>query len=88
MLRFSVVLFTTLCLLIGPVKAQQQVRLCFSVTGNLTCTVATSANKMPTGAGTGGAGTGVGGSLIRLCYVVPGSPFCQVVDAAHPLPVQ
>jgi hypothetical protein len=87
MLRLSVVLFTTLCLSLGPVKAQQQVRLCFSVTGAPFCTVVTSTNKLPTGAGT--VGNDVGRAVqIRLCYAVPNSPFCQVVDAAHPLPVQ
>lgn len=85
MLRLSVVLFTTLCLLLRPVQAQQQVRLCFS--GGPFCTVATIANPMPVGAGT--AGNNVGGApQIRLCYAIPNSPFCQVVDAAHPLPVQ
>lgn len=67
--------------------AQQQRRLCFSVTGAPFCTVVTSTNKMPVGTGTGGAGTGTAGQ-IRLCYAIPGSPFCQVVDALHPLPVQ
>ncbi len=88
MLHVFVAIFTTLVLSLGPVKAQQQVRLCFSVTGNLTCTPATVANPMPVGSGTGGAATGVGAVQIRLCYVVPGSPFCQVVDASHPLPIQ
>ena len=77
-------------LMLAPVQAysQSQVRLCFNVTANLTCTPATVANPMPIGAGTGGAATGVGAVQIRLCYAVPGSPFCQVVDASHPLPIQ
>jgi hypothetical protein len=90
MIKDFVVLFTTLCLLlaaVNPVRAQQQVRLCFNVTGSAFCTVATAANKMPTGAGTGGAGAGTA-PQVRLCYALPNSPFCQVVDAAHPLPIQ
>lgn len=86
-MKLLVAIFTTLVLSLGPVKAQSQVRLCFSVTGQQFCTVATSTNKMPVGAGTGGAGTGTA-AQIRLCYAVPGSPFCQVVDATHPLPIQ
>lgn len=86
-MRFLVAIFTTITVLCGPVKAQQQVRLCFSVTGQAFCTVATAANPLPIGAGT--VGTDVGrATQIRLCYVVPNSPFCQVVDAAHPLPIQ
>jgi hypothetical protein len=85
--RLGVVL-VAICALGGmePALAQQQVRLCFSVTGQTFCTLADSTNRLPAGAGTGGAGTG-GAVQIRLCYVVPGSPFCQIVDATHPLPV-
>jgi hypothetical protein len=85
-MRFLALLISLLAC--SQANAQQQVRLCFSVSGQPFCTVATSSNKMPVGAGTGGAATGVGAVQIRLCYVVPGSPFCQVVDASHPLPVQ
>jgi hypothetical protein len=85
MKRLSV--FACLLLACSQAKAQQQVRLCFNVTGSAFCTVATAANKMPTGAGTGGAGTGRA-PQVRLCYALPNSPFCQVVDAAHPLPIQ
>jgi hypothetical protein len=66
--------------------AQQQVRLCFNVTGQTFCTVATATNPMPAGSGTGGAVTTGTAPQIRLCYAVPGS-FCQVVDATHPLPI-
>lgn len=87
--RLGVVLIAVHVLVgMEPALAQQQVRLCFRVTGNLTCTPATVANPMPVGAGTGGAATGIGAVQIRLCYAVPGSPFCQVVDASHPLPIQ
>jgi len=80
--------FLGLLALCDSARAQQQVRLCFRVTGSLVCTPATSTNKMPVGAGTGGAATGIGAVQIKLCYAVPGSPFCQVVDATHPLPIQ
>lgn len=80
----SLLVLLALCV---SAQAQQQVRLCFNVAGSTFCTVATAANKIPTGAGTGGAGTGTA-PQIRLCYAVPGSPFCQVVDATHPLPIQ
>jgi hypothetical protein len=76
-----------LLLACSQANAQQQVRLCFNVTGSAFCTVATAANKMPTGAGTGGAGAGTA-PQVRLCYALPNSPFCQVVDATHPLPIQ
>lgn len=72
---------------VEPALAQQQVRFCFSVTGQTFCTIADSTNRLPAGTGTGGAATGVGAAQIRLCYVVPGAPFCQIVDATHPLPV-
>jgi hypothetical protein len=83
-----ILVLTALLLFFGKhAHAQQQVRLCFNVTGSAFCTVATATNKLPTGAGTGGAGTGTA-PQVRLCYALPNSPFCQVVDAAHPLPIQ
>lgn len=87
MFQTKIVGVAILLLLGSAAQAQQRVRLCFSVSGSPFCTVATATNKMPTGAGTGGAGTGVAPHF-KLCYAVPGSPFCQVVDATHPLPVQ
>jgi len=70
-----------------PALAQQQVRLCFNVSGAPFCVPVTSTNPLPIGTGT--VGTDVGrATQIQLCYAVPNSPFCQVVDAAHPLPVQ
>lgn len=73
--------------LVGPAWAQQQVRLCFAVSGQTFCTPVTSTNKLPIGAGVVGVNVGRA-PQIRLCYAVPGSPFCQVVDATHPLPIQ
>ena len=86
--RLGVVLIAVYGLVgMEPALAQQRVRLCFSVTGNLVCTPVTSTNPLPIGAGT--VDTDVGRAVqVRLCYAVSGSPFCQVVDASHPLPVQ
>jgi hypothetical protein len=72
---------------VEPALAQQQVRLCFNVSGAPFCVPVTSTNPLPVGAGTVGTAVGLA-TQIRLCYAVPNSPLCQVVDASHPLPIQ
>jgi hypothetical protein len=70
MLRFSVVLFTTICLLVGPVKAQQTTRLCIQD--------ASSPNSCIPAGSSGGLTT-----TIRSVVIASGGTFQTVLAASN-----